>query len=219
MPKNKNELLDSMYARSLMINNKKNKQLALLRIVKEELSHKPPYKQFVTDFIENEADSDYRVYIKNVVYNNSIIASSGNKNVLLNMVNSKFSLDSLIRSLKGNVLYIDVWASWCNPCRAEMPQSAILREKYHNQKIKFIYLSIDDNLEAWKKANEEMFLDEYANSYLLLNAQETTFIKNFKIGSIPQYILINKNGVVSNPNALRPSDNLITKVLEKLISK
>jgi thiol-disulfide isomerase/thioredoxin len=202
-----------------MINNKKNKQLTLLRIVKEELKRQPPYKPFVTDFIKNENDSDYIEYVKNLVYNNSLMASGGNNNVLLNAVNKKFSFDSLMHSLKGNVLYIDVWANWCNPCRAEMPQSAILREKYHDQKIKFIYLSIDDNIESWKNANKELLLDQYPNSSLLLNAQKTTFIKNFKIGSIPRYIIMNKNGVVSDPDSQRPRDSLITKVLEELIAK
>ena len=215
--KNKNEYLDSLYNMAKLIENKKLRELALLDITKTELNNNPPYKNFVNDFIKNEGDSDYSIYIKNMRNNNFIMASGGDNNLILNNRNQKFFYDSLINSFKGNIIYIDIWASWCIPCRAEMPFSAALRSKYKNRNIRFVYLSIDSKVNSWKTVNSELGLDNYADSYLLLNAQKTNLFKKFKISSIPRYILLNKNGIISDMNAPRPSDHSIGKVIEKLI--
>lgn len=216
---NSDVLLDSLYERSKHITNNQIRQLTLLKIVKEELSEKhPPYQLFLNDFIHNQADSGNKKYIELMAYNNSLMYSATDTDVLLDVADRQISYDSLKQSLRGNILYIDIWASWCAPCRAEMPESAKLREKYKGEKIKMIYLSIDDNIMVWKEATRELKLDGYSYSFLLLNAQKTDFIKHFRIGSIPRYILIGKDGVVSNSNAPRPNDTSISKVIESLLT-
>ena len=66
------------------------------------------------------------------------------------------SLADIIKSHEGKVIYIDFWASWCIPCRSEMPHSVTLYEKLKDKEIVFIYLSIDnaDKETAWKNAME-----------------------------------------------------------------
>lgn len=59
-------------------------------------------------------------------------------------------------SLKGKVVILDFWASWCVPCRKSNPHMKALYEKYHDKGLDMVYVSDDDNNEgAWKKAVEK----------------------------------------------------------------
>ena len=51
--------------------------------------------------------------------------------------------------LKGKYIYIDVWATWCGPCRGELPALKELEEKYAGKDIHFVSLSCDKNKKAW----------------------------------------------------------------------
>ncbi len=64
--------------------------------------------------------------------------------------------DFTLSSLKGKVVIIDFWASWCVPCRKSNPHMLELYKKYHDQGLEMVYVSDDDNAEdKWRKAVEE----------------------------------------------------------------
>lgn len=116
-----------------------------------------------------------------------------------------------LASLKGKVVYIDFWASWCGPCRMEFPYSKQLHAKLTDKQKKdivFLYISIDDTVEIWKKAIESLKLDNGLHG-LSLGGWASQAAKFFNINAIPRYILINKEGVIVNNNARRPSDPAI----------
>ncbi|WP_205944130.1 TlpA disulfide reductase family protein [Pedobacter sp. HDW13] len=56
---------------------------------------------------------------------------------------------------KGKYVFIDFWASWCGPCRAENPNVLKAYNKYKDKKFTIVGISLDDNEEKWKKAIEE----------------------------------------------------------------
>lgn len=218
---NSKDYFDSLYIYCKKFNNTEEGvlQIVLYDIVKRALKNNPTEKWFVKDFIENIADKDYKLYTNNLIKDNSLMAEGLNNNEILNQKNRIFQYDSLVNSLKGTAIYIDVWASWCKPCIAEIPFSASLRKRYKGKHIRFMYLSIDDNITTWKKENMELNLNGYPYSYLLLKAQQSDFINKFKLRSIPRYILINKKGNIENVNALRPSDKGIMKSLDSLVNE
>ncbi|WP_020597902.1 TlpA family protein disulfide reductase [Spirosoma panaciterrae] len=118
---------------------------------------------------------------------------------------------------KGKVVYLDVWASWCGPCRAEFPFSKQLQErltKKQKEQIVFLYLSIDDNEDIWKRALNSLQLQ--GEHGLSTGGWKSRTVQYFGIQSIPRYILINKNGQIVDDNAKRPSmtDALLQDILK-----
>ncbi|HBK71710.1 MAG TPA: hypothetical protein DDZ39_08680 [Flavobacteriaceae bacterium] len=106
--------------------------------------------------------------------------------------------------LKGKYVYIDVWATWCPPCRAEIPYLKDIEEEYYNENIAFVSISIDEDKahEAWKN----MIADKKMGGIQLFAGGDTEFVQGYRINSIPRFILIDDEGNIVNDNAPRPSE-------------
>ncbi len=120
------------------------------------------------------------------------------------------SLETLIASHKGKVLYIDYWASWCGPCINEMPSSKQLQKDLANENIAYIYLSSDRTDRPWQKAMERLELNEGLH-FRIDNAGYTTKMEELNIPSIPRYMIYDTKGQLVNNNAPRPSQSKVLK--------
>lgn len=135
-----------------------------------------------------------------------------------NMENHKGGKTKL-SDLKGKYVYIDTWATWCGPCRAEIPSLKKVEEAMKGKKVAFVSISIDEkkDYEKWKKFVTEKELGGvqlYAE-----NAWNSDFAKAYGINSIPRFILLDPKGNVVDANAKRPSDPELQKQLEMLTKK
>jgi thiol-disulfide isomerase/thioredoxin len=171
-------------------------------------------KKYIILFNKDCQSVDYKKYIEQN-YTSVLSNQLSKKDRIINVNKNIFSLDSLLSSFKGNIVYIDVWASWCAPCRAEMPHSTALKQQFADKNIKFVYISIDDNYSNWLKANTDEKLD--VNSYLLTNSKESLFTNRYKILTIPRYLLIDKDGKVIDSDAPRPADLKLIELINKNI--
>ncbi|WP_130733305.1 TlpA disulfide reductase family protein [Flavobacterium sp. J27] len=124
-----------------------------------------------------------------------------------------------LEDFKGKYVYIDVWATWCAPCRAEIPYLKKIEEKYHNDNIVFVSISVDTQKdhEKWQKfvtdkqlGGVQLFADNNWNS---------DFIKAFGINAIPRFILIGPNGKVIYADAPRPSSQTLDSTLGEFFNK
>ena len=118
---------------------------------------------------------------------------------------------------KGKVTYIDIWATWCLPCRGEIPALKELEKKFHGKDVAFVSISIDQNKDEWKefvKSEDLKGVQLFAE-----NAFESQFIQDYGIRQIPTFIIIDKEGKIVNPDAPRPSSGEITGLLEGLLKK
>lgn len=122
-----------------------------------------------------------------------------------------------LESMKGKYVYIDVWATWCGPCRAEIPSLKAIEEKFHDKNIAFVSISVDENKDHEKWLT---FVNEKQLGGIQLFADNnwaSDFIKAFNINSIPRFILIDPSGNVIDSNASRPSDPRLESKLRTLL--
>jgi thiol-disulfide isomerase/thioredoxin len=117
-----------------------------------------------------------------------------------------------LASLKGKLVYLDIWATWCTPCLVEMPALKQLEADLNNYNIQFISIGMNDNRERWQKMIKEK---ELGGIHIYARDDSTTFFDDFLVGGIPRYILLDKNGNIIDPSAKRPTD---PKLKEELLS-
>lgn len=120
-------------------------------------------------------------------------------------------------SFKGKVIYVDMWATWCGPCRREIPDLKKLEEEYHGKNVQFLSVSTDRDLQAWKN-----FIAENQMGGLQLH-QNTETPQNlsqlYLVNSIPRFIMIDKKGNIVSADAPRPSSgDEIRRMLDKTLS-
>ena len=118
-----------------------------------------------------------------------------------------------IKELKGKIVYIDVWATWCGPCRAEFPASKKLQKKFdQNKSIVFLYLSIDRDVKAWKK----LVKSDKDLKGIHINQQDDNVLKSYLIKG-PCYLLIDLEGKIVNSNAPKPSSGKVEIEINNLL--
>ncbi len=131
-----------------------------------------------------------------------------------NNAGGKTSLDDL----KGKYVYIDIWATWCRPCLAEIPYLKEVEKAYHGKNIEFVSLSIDEpkDHDKWKT----MIKEKKLGGIQLLADRTTTgkseFLKNYRIEEIPRFILIDPKGNIITHNAPRPSMKELKELFDSL---
>jgi thiol-disulfide isomerase/thioredoxin len=119
-----------------------------------------------------------------------------------------------LKDFKDKVICIDVWASWCSACLKEMPYLEKLENKYKDNDIEFIVVSVDDKEYTWKKIIKERSL--HGNQYWANGGQNSDFFKNYQLRDLPVYIVIDKEGKIVKSRASRPSENLEEVLIEAM---
>ncbi len=103
-----------------------------------------------------------------------------------------------LSALKGKVVLIEFWASWCAPCRAEAPTLKRAYEQYHPKGFEIYAVSLDDKKEAWLKAIAEDDLPWPQVSDL--KGFNSAAAKSYQIRAIPQNILVDEQGTIIAKN-------------------
>jgi thiol-disulfide isomerase/thioredoxin len=118
----------------------------------------------------------------------------------------------MLSSLKGKLIYIDLWATWCGPCMEEMPHFEVLKQKYaSNPNLAFVSLSIDDDIPAWKASITKRNAGGYQ---WLINRNK---LDAYNIVSIPRILMVDKNFAVVDMNAPAPSSKQLPAIIDGLL--
>ncbi len=143
------------------------------------------------------------------------IAKGNPSPIFENYENYKGGTTSL-KDFKGKFVYIDVWATWCGPCKRQIPFMKELEEKYHGKDIVFVSISVDElkNKEDWKKMVKEK---EMIGIQLFADKSwKSKFVQGYGINSIPRFILIDPKRNIIDANAPRPSDPKLIQLFEEV---
>lgn len=111
---------------------------------------------------------------------------------------------------KGKYVLIDFWASWCGPCREEMPTLVNVYKTYKNKNFEIVGVSLDKDNEAWKKGIKDLNITWVQMSDL--GYWESVAAQKYAVYSIPQTVLLDPQGIIIERN-LR-GDDLLKKLAE-----
>lgn len=118
-----------------------------------------------------------------------------------------------LAELKGKYVLIDFWASYCQPCKQEVPYWKELIRKFEKENIAFVTISIDYSREAWLEALKK---EELECLNLIVDYDDISFAIAYNVETIPRYILLDKEGKIINLDMPRPSDPQMEKILKSL---
>lgn len=184
-------------------------------VAKYDITRSPNVQEYYDFFLEKVTRQTYKDAIT-AQYNDLIATQPGQVSPeFVNYQNSEGGTNSL-KDFRGKYVYIDVWATWCGPCKAEIPFLKEVEKKYHNKNIAFVGLSIDNirNIEKWKAFVKEK---ELGGTQIIADKEtESEFVKKYQIKGVPQFILIDPDGKIVRANAPRPSDKKLIELFEEL---
>jgi len=113
---------------------------------------------------------------------------------------------------RGKYVYIDMWATWCGPCKQEMPYLKQLEKQFEDASIVFLGLSVDRDTSKW----EEMVGSGNLTGVQLYLGTQSSFQEAYRAESIPRFILLDKDGVIISNDMSRPSDPETAETLNAL---
>lgn len=186
---------------------------AIIKMTKNAADKENAYRNFMA----KTTNPVHKKEIEKVYGNYKMIAShSTAPDFTYNSVDGKMVS---LKDLRGKYVYIDVWATWCVPCKAEIPFLTKIEEAYHGKNIHFVSLSVDRMADETKWAS--YIKDNKLQGIQLMADKDfsSDFIKKFNINSIPRFILIDPAGKIVSGDAKRPSDPALQAQLDQLLLK
>lgn len=123
-----------------------------------------------------------------------------------------------LSDFRGKAVYIDVWATWCGPCCAEIPHMERLAAHYAKDKrIVLLSISVDEKREKWTKKLAE---DKPKwKQFICLDAFRSDLCKNYDINAIPRFLFFDKDGKVISLNAPLPSSSDIIQYIDEHLTR
>lgn len=162
------------------------------------------------DFCQRFSNSKYLAHLKKIIQP-YLESREIKENTEIQFVSeAPQDLDAVLDQFKGKVLYIDLWGTWCGPCRSEFAFNKALKENFAPKDVAFVYIAVEHSTDPIKKWEETVkFYDLSGHHILAGKALEEDLRKRYGQNgmiSFPSYILVDKTGRVVTMNARRPSE-------------
>lgn len=114
-----------------------------------------------------------------------------------------------LASLRGRYVYIDCWATWCVPCRRELPALQKMEEAFQGTNIAFVSISCDEDKTKW----QQMVKENQMGGIQLWAGPDSDFLNAYHVQAIPRFIFIGPDGRIIDPDMTRPTDPTTVEAL------
>jgi cytochrome c biogenesis protein CcmG/thiol:disulfide interchange protein DsbE len=121
-----------------------------------------------------------------------------------------------LAALRGQVVYLDFWASWCGPCRQSFPWMQTLKKTYEEQGLTIVAVNLDTD-----RADADKFLHQFKPTFDVRFDPEGKLAELYNIKTMPSSVLIDRHGVTRFTHmGFRPADGAIYEVqLRELLAE
>lgn len=124
---------------------------------------------------------------------------------------NKYGLEGNLPELKGKVVLVDFFASWCAPCKASFPAMQELHEKYKDKGVVILAVNVDK-----KRGDMEKFLKNYPCDFPVLRDGAAKLVSEVKVSTMPSSFLLDKNGKVTAVHTGFHGDETKRKYVEEI---
>lgn len=122
----------------------------------------------------------------------------------------------LAEKYKDKVLYIDVWATWCGPCIAQMKPAKEIKRLYVDKDVVFVYLCLGSEVDKWIPTIDKN--DIKGEHYFFDSDASQLFLSTYQLPGYPCYLLMDKKGEIISIHAPRPSNtNAVTEAIDRVL--
>jgi thiol-disulfide isomerase/thioredoxin len=110
----------------------------------------------------------------------------------------------LAQKHEGKVMYIDVWAPWCGPCRSEFQYAPQLKKKFEGKDVVFVYICGSGEKDAWENCIKQYKVN--GDHYYVEGNTYNELQKKYSINGIPHFMIMDKQGIIVDFKSSRPSN-------------
>lgn len=220
-----NLLINYGFAKEVVYNNQMGETLTLM---KDDVADPALWSDFAIKCIEDEYVSDIAAFDK--ACGNTIAAKDMPRYqiAMKRLLVKKPGADAIdftypdaggtkhsLSEYKGKVVLVDVWATWCAPCKREIPFLDTLEKEMEGKDVVFISASFDTDHAAWTN-----FINEHKmKGVQLFTNRVGPLVDDYRIDAVPRFMVFSKEGKTVNIDAPRPSEPALKQLLESELSK
>ncbi|MGO4294562.1 TlpA family protein disulfide reductase [Chitinophaga sp. RAB17] len=167
-----------------------------------------PVQQYLVTDLQKERYLAYEKTLRHFAAGEPAINFSG-----VDVTGNKVSL----QDLKGKVVVVDVWATWCGPCKEEMPHLSKLEEEMEGKNVVFLGCSVDEakDKEKWIDFVKKQ---EMKGTQIFMSGW-SDITKSYDIKGIPRFMVFDQKGNIVSVDAPRPSEPALKALIEKTLTK
>lgn len=189
---------------AFMKNARYNKDWArFLEIIKPRMKNNKSYHILIRQFNILKQQQEYLDIIKDLPPASFICKDINGNDISLDL-------------FKGKYIILDFWATWCSPCRKEIPYLKKIHDEFKNKDIIFLSISIDSNVNKWKQFVRKNGL---IGVQIRAGYSQRELSKHYRIRGVPKFILLGKDGKIIIPEMPRPSNPNFRKIINYYISR